>query len=394
MLAAMNRIQRLSELGQSVWLDFLSRDLLLSGDLRRMIEEDGVRGITSNPTIFQKAIAKSDHYDDLVRDAPREEIAESILERIMVRDVQAACDELLPTYEKSEGGDGFASIEVAPAIADDTEAQAESARRLWRAIDRPNLMVKIPGTRAGVGAIEECLAEGLNINITLLFSVDRYRDVMEAYLSALEKRLAAGARIDRVASVASFFVSRVDTKVDKLLDAMPNAVRGAAGALRGQIAIANAKVAYEEQRRIFESERFARLAAKGARPQRVLWASTSTKDPTYRDTYYVDPLIGPDTINTMTRETFEAYRDHGAPPAESSITKDVETAHRQLTQLGVLAVDLTKVTDELEREGLASFASSFDASLRAIEEKRGRLDAREPARIKPSSPSRATTGHR
>ncbi len=364
----MNRIHRLEELGQSAWLDFIDRDLLLSGQLQRMIAEDGLRGVTSNPTIFQKAIASSSAYDDLIAAAPPNESDASVLERVMVRDLTLACDNLRSVYRASNGADGFASIEVAPTLAGDTGAQVEQARRMWAAVDRPNLMVKIPGTRAGLPAIERCVADGLNINVTLLFSLARYREVLDAHLRGLERRAAAGERVDVGASVASFFVSRVDTKVDKLLDALPNALCGAAGALRGQIAIANARIAYEEYERVMETDRWKALAAKGARPQRLLWASTSSKDPLYPDTYYVEGLIGPNTVDTMTLETFRAYLDHGQP--EVRIRANLKMAHRQMHELAKLQIDLAKATEQLENEGVASFSESFQRSLRAIAQKR------------------------
>jgi transketolase len=359
----MNRIQRLAELGQSAWLDDLDRRLLTSGDFRRMVEQDGLRGVTSNPTIFQKAIASSDDYDALIREAAPGESDASILERIMVRDLTLACDELRPAFERSNGADGFASIEVDPLVADDTTAQIEQATRLWRAVDRPNLMVKIPATAAGVPAIETCLACGININVTLLFSVERYREVTLAFLSALEQRVRAGEPIDRLCSVASFFVSRVDTKVDKLLDAMPGARE-----LRGKIAIANAKLAYEEYERTIASDRWKALAAKGARPQRVLWGSTSPKDPAYGDTYYIDALIGRDTVDTMTQECFRAFLDHGKP--EPRLDRGREEAHREIEALAELRIDFSKVTEALEREGVEKFAESYRKSLKAIADKR------------------------
>jgi transaldolase len=365
---ATNRIQTLAALGQSAWLDFLDRRLLLSGELRRMIDVDGLRGLTSNPSIFQKAIATTSDYDALIREAPPSESHASILERIMIRDLGDACDELRSVYDATRGADGFASIEVDPRIANDTAAQVEQAKRLWDAVHRPNLMVKIPATRPGLPAIESCLAHGVNINITLLFSVNRYREVIEAHLRALEKRVALGAPIDGIASVASFFVSRVDTKIDKLLDAMPNALRGAAGSLRGQIAIANAKLAYEEYERIIASERWKALAQKGARPQRLLWGSTSPKDPLYADTYYVEALVGRDTVDTMTREVFRAYLDHGEPAER--LTRDRDRAHAQIAKLEELAIDLERITDQLEEEGIEAFVKAFRESVSAIEKKR------------------------
>ncbi len=365
----MNRIQRLAELGQSAWLDFLDRRLLTSGEFRRLVERDGLRGVTSNPTIFQKAISGTSDYDAFVRGAPPSESDASVLERLMVRDLALACDVLLPAYEESGGTDGFASIEVDPTIASDTAAQVEQATRLWRAVNRPNLMVKIPATRAGLPAIESCLAHGININVTLLFSVSRYREVVEAHLRALERRAHANQRLDHVASVASFFVSRVDTKIDRLLDARRDALRREeAESLRGRIAIANAKIAYEAYERVVASDRWGALAARGAQSQRLLWGSSSPKDPRYADTYYIEALVGPDTVDTMTLEGVRAYLDHGKP--ELRITKDRDLAHSQLEQLEDLDVKLDRITDQLETEGVTAFTESFRRSLQAIAEKR------------------------
>lgn len=282
-----------------------------------------------------------------------------------------ACDALQPVYEATHGADGFASIEVDPTIASDTGAQVEQAVRLWNAVGRPNLMVKIPGTRAGLPAIESCLFHGINVNVTLLFSVTRYREVADAWMRALEHRAAAGQPLDRIASVASFFVSRIDTKIDAELDAMVDARRAAASALRGCIAIANAKVAYESFEHLLARDRWKTLAAKGARPQRLLWASTSTKDPRYPDTYYAEALVGPDTVDTMTPATFRAYLDHGRP--EPRIARDRSRVREQCGALGALGIDLGRVTDELEDEGVASFAESFRASTKAIADKRRRV---------------------
>lgn len=356
----MHRIRRLRELGQSVWLDYLDHHILACGELRRMIQEDGITGVTSNPTIFQKAIASSSDYDARIRSARPSENDARVLEAIMTSDLALACDELRATHEQTDGRDGFASIEVSPAVAEDTAATVEEALRLWNAVDRTNLMVKIPGTRAGLAAIESCLAHGININITLLFSVARYREVMEAWLRALEHRVARGEPVDRVASVASFFVSRVDTNVDKLLDPKSE--------LRGRIAIANAKAAYEIYEHMIASERWKRLAAKGARPQRLLWASTSPKNPAYRDLHYADALVGADTIDTMTRETIKAFLDHGAP--EPRLGEGRDRVHEDLAALAKLGIDLERVTDQLEDEGVASFAASYEKAIRSIAEKR------------------------
>lgn len=363
-----NRLRRLEQLGQSVWLDFIDRDLLCSGELDRLIAEDGLRGVTSNPTIFGKAIAGSADYDEIIGEAAADEQDEVVLERIMVRDLALACDKLRGVYDASGGRDGFASIEVSPAIARETDAQIEEAQRFWRTIGRPNLMVKIPGTRAGVAAIEACLTRGININVTLLFSVTRYAEVLEAHLRALEQRARSGEPVGQLASVASFFVSRVDTKVDAALDAITGAGREAAQALRGKIGIANAKLAYAHYEQNVAGERWKALAAEGARPQRLLWASTSTKDPAYPDTYYIDALAGPDTVDTMTPASIEAYREHGEP--EPRIGRDVDLARQQMHALAELGIDFARVAAELEDEGVASFARSFDDGLRSIRGKR------------------------
>lgn len=364
----MHPIRRLGELGQSVWLDFLDHDLLASGELQRLIEQDRLRGQTSNPTIFQKAIASGTAYDDFVRGAPVGESDASVFERIQVREVSAACDAFRRVYEESRGADGFVSIEVQPRLAHDTAGSIEEARRLWSRVGRPNLMVKIPGTREGLPAIQQCLAEGININITLLFSVDRYKEVAEAYARALEARTAEGQSIDRLASVASFFVSRVDTKVDKALDKLTGAMLECGRAERGQAAIANAKLAYDAYGRIFAGERWSRLAMRGARPQRVLWASTSTKDPAYPDLYYAEALIGPATVDTVTMETFRAYLDHGQP--EVRLPLGVEEAGKHIGALATLGLDFTRMTQELEDDGVSAFAASFDQAVATIANKR------------------------
>jgi transaldolase len=354
----MNAIRQLRELGQSVWLDFVNHEILASGELRRMIEEEGISGLTSNPTIFEKSIARSKDYDDLIDAATPDETVARIFERICVRDIQLACDAFRATWEATACGDGFASIEVSPLAARDTEESIAQTRRLWSAVARPNVMVKIPGTREGLRAIEQCLAAGINVNITLLFSVERYEEVAQAYLRALEHRRSAGMPIDRVASVASFFVSRVDAKVDPKLP--PE--------LRGQAAIANAKIAFEAHERIFSGPRWESLASLGARSQRVLWASTTPKDPKYPDVYYADALAGPDSVDTMTKETVAAYLDHGRP--EARVTQNVVEAHRFVAQLGMRGVDFAKALEELEDEGVQSFAKSYAEALATIAKKR------------------------
>jgi transaldolase len=367
--AEMGSIRRLRELRQSVWLDYLDRRLLASDEMARMLSEDGLAGMTSNPTIFQKAIAGSADYDQTIRSAPPAEPAARVYERIAVHDVAAACDRFRPVHEQTHGADGFVSIEVSPELASDTEATVDEVRRLWRAVDRPNVMVKIPGTREGVPAIERCLTEGININITLLFAVERYLEVAGAFLRALEARAAMGRSIDAIASVASFFVSRIDTKVDRALDALPDgAARRVGRSLRGRAAIANAKVAYEAYRELLAGERWRTLAARGARPQRLLWASTSTKDPVYPDVYYAEALIAPQTIDTMTLETLRAFRDHG--DAEVRITSGLDRAREDLSTLSTLGIDFGAVTNELEEEGVRAFVESHQRAMSTIEDKR------------------------
>jgi transaldolase len=372
----MHPIARLHELGQSVWLDYLDHGFIVSGELDRLIRDEGLAGATSNPTIFQKSIAASSDYDTLITSGAQSSASSSearLFEDIEIQTVALACDSFRRVYDDTHGADGFVSIEVSPRIAADTAASIDEARRLWSRVNRPNLMVKIPGTKAGVPAIEACLAEGININVTLLFSVERYVEVAEAFLRALEQRAAKDEPIDRLASVASFFVSRVDTKVDKLIDRLV-AGDGFDGervlAERGQAAISNAKLAYEAYRHLFASSsaRWSVLASRGARPQRVLWASTSTKDPTYPELYYADALIGPGTIDTMTLETFRAFVAHGSPKAR--LGQAVSAAREHMRTLAAVGVDFGKVTAELEDEGVRAFAASFDKALASIAQKK------------------------
>jgi transaldolase len=367
----MHPIRRLAELGQSVWLDFLDHRLIASGELRHLIEEEGLRGLTSNPTIFQKSMAASSDYDGLIRSGPSTESDAAVFERAEVHEVALACDEFRRLYDESGGADGFVSIEVSPHLAYDTAGSIAEARRLWSEVARPNLMVKIPGTREGLLAIEQCLSEGINVNITLLFSVERYLEVAEIYLRVLEARIAEGKPVDRLASVASFFVSRVDTKVDKALDQLTGSKHECGRLERGKAAVANAKLAFAEYERLFSGARWSRMAQRGARPQRVLWASTSTKDPAYPDLYYAEALVGPWTVDTMTRETFEAYVDHGEP--EIRLTSDVAEARAHIDALATLGLDFPRMMQELEDEGVQSFSRSFDEALGGIRRKRQML---------------------
>jgi transaldolase/glucose-6-phosphate isomerase len=365
--AGVNRLRALQGCGQSIWLDYIRRSFITSGDLKRLVEEDGLGGVTSNPTIFDKAIAGSDDYDDGLRRTlsaePRIE-TRTLFERLAVEDVQMAADVLRPVYDRTEGGDGFVSIEVSPQLADDTAGTMNEARRLWKAVGRPNLMVKVPATKEGLPAIEGLLAEGLNINITLMFSLAHYEAVVQAFLRGMAK--AADPR--RVASVASFFVSRVDTKVDRALDTIGTPE---AKALRGKAAVANARHVYRRFREIFYGEPFAALKKKGARVQRPLWASTSTKDPAYSDVLYVEELIGPDTINTTPPSTLNAFRDHGeVRPTLETGQAEAEEALGRLARLGI---DLGTVGEELLNEGVAAFAESYDKLMQSLDEKRRRL---------------------
>lgn len=368
-----NPLHRLSGLGQSVWLDYMRRDLYTSGELARLIREDALTGVTSNPTIFQKAITATVLYTEQILRAAREgKDPAAIFEDLAVEDVRRVADELRPVYDATGGNDGFVSIEVRPQLAYDTDGSIAEARRLWGKCDRPNVMVKIPGTKEGLPAIRRCLLDGININITLLFSVPRYREVMKAFLSGLEGRLAAGRPVDRLRSVASFFVSRVDTNVDKKLDRIIGEGRDGpkselARQIRGKLAIANARIAYRAFREVFAGARFRALAARGVRLQRPLWASTSTKDPAYPTLYYVEALVAPDSVDTMPPATLEAYRDHGDPRVR--IDEDLAGSHSAFRSLEELGIDEAGVFRELEEEGVRKFNDSYDAVLRSIQER-------------------------
>ena len=365
----MNALSRLQALGQSCWLDDLSRRIIADGEFARLVRE-GVHGVTSNPATFAKAISGGGDYDRRIEAlAAAGASAAEIYDRLSTDDVRDACDILRPVYDRTHGIDGFVSLEVSPHLAHDTEASVAEAKRLWTIVDRPNLFIKIPGTEAGVPAIEEALYEGVNINITLLFSVPRYEAVADAYMRALERRIAAHRPIDRLASVASFFLSRIDVRGDELLQH-----RGAAGKpLLGKVAIANAKLAYRSFERMLAGRRWQRLAANRARVQRVLWASTSTKNPDYPDLMYVEPLIGPDTINTMPLQTIKAFLDHGK--VAETLRDGVDQAGRNMAELGRLGISFDRVATQLENEGVQKFIEPFDALLRELETKRARRPA-------------------
>jgi len=358
----------LQDLGQSIWLDFIRRKMITSGELARLVADAGVAGVTSNPTIFEKAINESNDYtaqiEDIRREAP-ELPARQVYERLVARDIQDVADVLRGTYDRTGGGDGYVSIEVSPTVANDTNATVSEARHLWEVIGRPNLMIKVPGTGAGVPAVRALTAEGINVNITLLFGREMYEAVAGAYIEGLEDRVGrpgAEADVKRIASVASFFVSRIDTSVDKQLDdKLPRATadeRRRMERLYGKVAIANARLAYQSYKRIFAGPRWEALAAKGARKQRLLWASTSVKNPRYRDVMYAEELIGADTIDTMPLETLAAFRDHGK--ARPSLEEDVEGARRTLADLEAAGISLRKVTDDLIVEGIKKFQEPYD----------------------------------
>src|SRR5688572_19972838 len=346
----MNRIEKLTSLGQSLWLDNIQRKQLENGELKAMIERGDIRGMTSNPSIFNNAIAKSKDYDAALTSlAWAGWDAEKIFWQLAIEDIRAACDLFAPLYEETDGGDGYVSIEVSPDVASDTDATLAQVEQLWARVRRPNLMVKIPATKAGLPAIRKATAAGINVNITLIFSLARYAEVIEAYLSGLEDHIAAGHSVNHIASVASFFVSRVDSKIDpQLPDGSP---------LKGKAAIANAKLAYDAYEKTFSTRRWENLKVKGARVQRPLWASTSTKNPDYPDTMYVDNLIGPDTVNTVPPSTLEAFRDHGV--AEVTITRGLEQAQEAIDQLEATGISMDVVTQELEEEGVKAFADAF-----------------------------------
>lgn len=370
-----NPLQQLHEAGQAVWLDFVDRKFLAEGGLRKLIEEDALTGVTSNPSIFEKAMGHDDAYDEgfkaWLAEAGPDAGAVDAYEAQAIRDIQQAANDLRPVYDLLLCRDGYASLEVSPYLAKNTLDTIEEARRLWAAVDRPNLMVKVPGTEAGVPAIRQLIEDGLNINVTLLFSQDAYRAVAEAFVAGLEERVETGRSIDRIAGVASFFVSRIDAQIDKAIDQRikdrdPDSA--ALKALRGRVAIANAKIAYALYREQIACPRWQALAARGAMPQRLLWASTGTKDLSYPPTLYVDTLIGPDTVNTMPPKTMDAFRAHGV--VTPSLAEDIEDARHILSETERLGLDLQAVTAELVEDGVRQFADAADKLLAAVEKKR------------------------
>ena len=381
-----NPLRELARYGQSVWYDSLRRGILVSGELARYIEEDGLAGLTTNPAIYEKAIGGSADYDSELRALlPRSELdAKAIYEQLAVHDIQAAADLLRPVYERTRRRDGYVSLEVSPIVASDPAATVAEARRLWRALDRENVMIKVPGTPEAVSAIRELLTEGVNVNVTLLFSRAAYARVAEAHLAALEDRATRGEDVSQVASVASFFVSRIDSLVDGLLEELcasssAGEMRQRAEALRGRVAIANAKLAYQDWRARASTPRWERLSARGARPQRLLWASTSTKNPRYRDVMYVEELIGPDTVDTVPPATFAAFRDHGR--VRPTLEHDVEGARRAMAELADLGISIDEVTDRLLADGVRLFAEPFAKLLATIESRRNDTATHDDARV-------------
>ncbi len=368
----MGKLADLSAEGTAVWLDFVERKFLHEGGLKKLVDDDGVTGVTSNPSIFEKAMGHGDAYDESLTEYDHAHPDAATIDRyehLAVEDIRTAADIMRPVYDRLGAKDGYVSLEVSPYISDDTDATITEAAKLWKMVDRPNLMIKIPGTEAGAPAIATTIAAGINVNVTLLFSIEAYKRVAEAYVMGLEERVRQEQPIDRIASVASFFVSRIDTAIDKQVD---EKLKGGADvdalkAVRGKVAIANAKMAYQWYLDFVESDRWKALVDKGAMPQRLLWASTGTKDPSYPDTLYVDTLIGPDTVNTMPPKTMDAFRDHGT--AKVTLTEDIEGAKRVLTEAKRLGLDLDAVTDTLVTEGVASFAGAFDELMESIAKK-------------------------
>lgn len=376
-----NPLVQLKAQGQSVWYDNINREQLVSGEFKRMLDEDGIVGVTANPTIFEKSISGGHAYDEQMAQLIGEgKSTNEIYEALVIQDIRTVADLLRPIYNRTNAQDGYVSLEVSPELAHDTEGTLSEARRFWNLVNRPNLMVKIPATPAGIPAIEAALTEGININITLIFSLESYQAVTEAYLAALENRNAEGKDMSRIASVASFFVSRVDTLVDKLLEDKMKASKQPAEqqqlqALRGKAAIANARLVYQEFTRIFSTPRFETLKHSGAHVQRPLWASTSTKNPAYRDVLYAEQLIGPDTVDTMPQETIHNFRDHGV--VARTIVNDVPAAQAELDALEKLGIHYDQVTQQLQDEGVQKFADSFHQLFKGIEQKRQAIQAKQ-----------------
>jgi transaldolase len=368
-----NALLGLQKYGQSVWLDYIRRNIILNGELQKLIDQDGLRGITSNPSIFEKAIGGSNDYTDLLTQLGKQGLPTGqIYERIVVRDIQDSADKLMPVYKSTNRRDGYVSLEVSPTLARDTQGTIEEARRLWKAVNRPNIMIKVPGTPEGVEPVRRLTSEGLNINITLLFAQEAYIAVAEAYLDGLEAALKAGKDISGIASVASFFVSRIDTLVDSTIDERLKAANGSdtqlLESLRGKVAIANAKQAYRYYQKMIESPRWKALAAKGAQTQRLLWASTSTKNPKYRDVLYIEELIGPDTVNTIPPATMDAFRDHGV--LRRTLDTDLAAADKTMSDMEKAGISMKQVTGKLLENAIKLFDDAFTQLHQVVDQKR------------------------
>jgi transaldolase len=372
-IGTQNALLGLQEYGQSVWLDYIRRNIILNGELQKLIDQDGLRGITSNPSIFEKAIAGSNDYTDLLAQLGKQGLPTGqIYERIVVRDIQDSADKLLPVYKSTNRRDGYVSLEVSPTLARDTQGTIEEARRLWKAVSRPNIMIKVPGTPEGVEPVRQLTSEGLNINITLLFAQEAYISVAEAYLAGLEAALKAGKDISGIASVASFFVSRIDTLVDSTIDERLKTAKGDNAqlleAVHGKVAIANAKQAYRYFQKMIETPRWKSLAARGAQSQRLLWASTSTKNPKYRDVLYIEELIGPDTVNTIPPATMDAFRDHGV--LRRTLDADLAGADKTMSDLEKTGISMKQVTGKLLDDAIRLFDDAFTQLHQVVEQKR------------------------
>jgi len=361
-----NRVKQIHSFGQSIWLDFIARSIIKSGELKQLIDVDGVRGVTSNPAIFEKAITSSSDYDaDIAELSDKTDDNEEIFFGVAIKDIQAAADLFKGVYDESKGEDGYVSLEVSPFLALETEKTTAQAADLWKKVDRKNVMIKIPGTKPGLAAIRQSIAHGININVTLLFGLPRYGEVAEAYISGLEDHLAAGHSIAHIRSVASFFLSRIDVMVDPMLEAKGEK------ALMGEVAIASAKKAYEIYKRIFSGPRWEKLVAKGANPQRLLWASTSSKNPAFKDTKYVEALIGPETVDTVPLETIEAFRDHGI--LANTLGQDLDKATATMEKLKSIGINIDEITQKLEDEGIDKFNKPFEKLLQAIEDQKAKV---------------------
>lgn len=363
---ATNKVKQIHGFGQSIWLDFIDRNIIHTGKLKNLIDEDGVRGVTSNPAIFEKAITSSSDYDAQIKDLARNSSSnEELFFGLAITDIKNAADLFKGVYDESKGEDGYVSLEVSPFLALKTQETADQAEKLWKQVDKKNVMIKIPGTKPGLAAIRQSIAKGININVTLLFGLPRYEEVTEAYISGLEDHLAVGHSIGHISSVASFFLSRIDVLVDPMLD------EKGLGDLKGEVAIASAKKAYEIYKKVFSGPRWEKLAAQGAKPQRLLWASTSSKNPAFKDTKYVEALIGPDTVDTVPLETIEAFRDHGV--AANTLEQGLDKATQILDKIKSAGIDIDKITQQLEDEGIDKFNKPFEKLLQAIEDQKNKI---------------------